>query len=129
MADMQGLFVRSWPAMAMLLAAAGGARSQQAATQTQRVPQFENAKVKVWTSTVMPNSPLTLHRHDHPRVIIALQGGIMSIAEENGPSERHVWETGKSYWLPANPPNTRHADVNVGDKPIVVTVVELKNEK
>jgi hypothetical protein len=31
--------------------------------------------VKVWKSVVLPNQPLTMHRHDHPRVIIALKGG------------------------------------------------------
>ena len=41
-------------------------------SQTQRFPQFENEDVKVWKSVVMPNAPLTMHRHDHPRVIIAL---------------------------------------------------------
>ena len=70
-----------------------------------------------------------MHRHDHPRVIIALQGGTMKIVEQGGASEQHVWETGKAYWLPANPPNTMHADVNAGDKPIEVMVVELKHEK
>jgi hypothetical protein len=89
-------------------------RSQQAATQTQRIPQFENDDVKVWKSVVYPNAPLTMHRHDHPRVIIALSGGTMNIMEESGAKESHAWETGKAYWLPANPPNTMHADVNAG---------------
>ena len=102
--------------------------SQQSATQTQRIPQFENDDVKVWKSVVVPNAPLNMHRHEHPRVIIALNGGTMKIVEQNGPTEQHVWETGKAYWLPANPPNTLHADVNAGDKPIEVMVVELKHE-
>jgi len=100
--------------------------SQQNAAQTQRIPQFENDEVKVWKSIVAPNSPLQLHRHDHPRIITALVGGTMKIAEQDGSSEVHVWETGKSYWLPANPPGKMHTDVNTGDKPIEVTVVELK---
>lgn len=102
--------------------------SQQRATQTQRIPQFENDVVKVWKSVVVPNAPLTMHRHEHPRVIIALHGGTMKIVEQNGPTEQHGWETGKAYWLPANLPNTLHADVNAGDKPIEVMVVELKHE-
>jgi beta-alanine degradation protein BauB len=53
----------------------------------------------------------------------------MKIVEQGGASEQHVWETGKAYWLPANLPNTMHADVNAGDKPIEVMVVELKHEK
>jgi hypothetical protein len=40
-----------------------------------------------------------------------------------------VWETGKAYWLPKNPPGDTHADVNAGDKPIEVMVVEIKNDK
>jgi hypothetical protein len=103
--------------------------SQQSELQTQRFPQFENDDVRVWKSLVLPNAPLTMHRHDHPRVIVALQGGTMKIVEQGGASERHLWETGKAYWLPANPPNTMHADVNAGDKPIEVMVVELKHEK
>lgn len=73
----------------------------------------------------MPNSPLTMHRHDHLRP----SSGTMKIVEQGGASEERVWETGKAYWLPAKPPNTMHADVNVGDKPIEVMVVELEKEK
>jgi hypothetical protein len=113
----------------LVLGLFGIVHSQQKASQTQRYPQFENEDVKVWKSVVMPNAPLTLHRHDHPRVIIALTGGTMNIVEQSGGTEKHVWESGKAYWLPANPPNTMHADVNAGDRPIEVMVVELVHEK
>ena len=93
---------------------------------TQRVPQFENDQVKVWRSTVVPHSPLPLHRHEHPRVIIALTGGTMNIVTQGGATETHQWETGKAYWLPANPPGEMHTDVNAGDKAIEVMVVELQ---
>jgi hypothetical protein len=88
--------------MAFFLGAAAAMYSQQGATQTQRIAQFENEDVKVWKSVILPNAPLT--------------------------TEQHVWETGKAYWLPANPAGTVHADVNAGDKPIEVMVVELKHE-
>jgi hypothetical protein len=107
----------------------GVMRSQQSAPQTQRFPQFENDNVRVWRSLVLPNSPLNMHRHEHGRVIIPLQGGTMNIVQQNGPTESHAWEVGKAYWLPMNPPGTMHADVNAGDKPIEVMVVELKNDK
>jgi len=116
-------------ALVLLFGAFGVLCSQQPGTQTQRSPQFENENVKVWKSVIVPNTPLTMHRHDHGRVIIALQGGTMKILEQSGSSEQHVWETGKAYWLPANAPNTMHTDVNAGDKPIEVMVVELKNDK
>jgi hypothetical protein len=102
-------------------------RSQQSGTQ--RFPQFENEDVKVWKSVVYPDAPLTMHRHDHPRVIIALKGGTMKIVEKSGSSEDHTWETGHAYWLPANPAGTQHADVNAGKDPIEVMVVELEKER
>jgi beta-alanine degradation protein BauB len=107
----------------------GIVRSQEHAAGTQRVVQFENDDVKVWKSIVVPHAPLTMHRHEHGRVIIALRGGTMNIVEQGGGSQAHAWETGKAYWLPANAPNTMHADVNAGDQPIEVMVVELKKDK
>ena len=116
--------------LAVLLAVSPArTHSGQNATRTERAPQFENEEVKVWKSVVYPNEPLVMHRHDHPRVIVALKGGTMEIVDQSGTRESHVWETGKAYWLPANPPNTQHADVNKGDGPIEVMVVELIKEK
>ena len=126
---MKRFSIRHVVMMILVLAAVGVVRSQNGVTQTQRFPQFENENVKVWKSVVMPNAPLTMHRHEHPRVIIALNGGTMKIVDSQGKSEEHVWETGKAYWLPMNPPGTMHADVNAGDKPIEVMVVELEKEQ
>jgi hypothetical protein len=113
--------------LAGLAFSAGIAVAQMA--QTGRVPQFENSAVKVWKSLVLPNNPLPMHRHEHPRVLIALRGGSMKILDDTGKSEVYEWQTGKAYWLDANAPGTRHQDINVGDKPIEVMVVELQNEK
>ncbi|MGO9946587.1 MAG: hypothetical protein ACLPWG_07055 [Steroidobacteraceae bacterium] len=115
-------------ALAGLAFSAGFAVAETLA-RTGRETQFENSAVKVWKSLVLPSNPLPLHRHEHPRVIIALRGGSMKILEESGNSEVQEWQTGKAYWLDANPPGTRHQDINVGDKPIEVMVVELQNEK
>jgi beta-alanine degradation protein BauB len=108
---------------------AAGFALAQTASKTAREPQFENAEVKVWKSVVLPNDPLPLHRHEHPRVIIALAGGTMKILEDSGRSEIHPWQSGKAYWLPSNPPGTLHQDINIGEKPIEVIVVELQNAK
>jgi beta-alanine degradation protein BauB len=115
--------------LAAILLIAANIVTPQPTGVTQRVAQFENDDVKVWKSIVYPNAPLSMHRHDHPRVLIAMVGGTMKIVEQSGASEAHKWDTGKAYWLPANPPNQQHADVNAGDKPMEVMVVELKHEK
>jgi hypothetical protein len=112
---------------ALLLTAIALTPQQQA--QTQRIPQFENDNVKVWRSVVVPNAPLTMHRHDHGRVIIPIVGGTMKIVTQGGASETHQWDTGTAYWLGSNAPNELHADVNAGTKPIEVMVVELKHDE
>lgn len=83
------------------LSALGVLRSQQqAASQTRRIPQFENADVKVWKSIIAPHAPLAMHRHDHGRVLVALKGGTVKIVEQNGKSEEQVWR-------PASPTGCR----------------------
>ena len=122
---MKTLFSRTILALALLLFGTGLLAPQNSL----RVPQFENDEVKVWKTTVMPNAPLALHRHDHARVIIPVVGGTIKIVQESGASETHQWDAGKAYWLPADPPNQLHVDVDGGNKPIEVMVVELKKTK
>jgi hypothetical protein len=111
---------------ALLLTAIALTPQQQ--PQTQRIPQFENDDVKVWRSVVVPNAPLTMHRHEHGRVIIPIQGGTMKIVTQGGSTEDHKWDVGNAYWLGANKPGEMHADVNAGTKTIEVMVVELKQK-
>lgn len=66
---------------AILLGAIFVMHSQQNAALTQRIPQFENDDVKVSKSVVLPSARLAMHRHEHPRVIIALSGGTMKFVE------------------------------------------------
>jgi beta-alanine degradation protein BauB len=113
---------------AMLLIPAAMLTSQQT-NPPQRIPQFENSEVVVWKTTVMPHAPLQMHTHDHPRVIVALQGGTMKIVYADGAPETQQWDTGKAYWLSSEEGKRRHADANQGNKPIEVMVVELKNAK
>ena len=120
------------PAAAILLALTTSvviSQVQLRAPVSERFPQFENDQAKVWKTRIEPHQPLSMHHHDHPRVIIALTGGTVNIVTPDGKSESHVWETGKAYWLPANDPGTVHSDVNAGEKPIEVMVVELQKEK
>ena len=111
---------------ALLLLTTALILTPQNQNQTRRIPQFENDEVKVWKGIVMPNEQLTMHRHEHPRIIIPIVGGTMKIVQKSGGVETHQWESGKAYWLSSDPPGTLHADVNGGDKPIEVIAVELK---
>ena len=115
-------------ALVLLLAPVhpGSAITQRPNPVTRRTPQFENESVRVWRSSIAPHQPLTMHRHENGRVLVALTGGTVKIVKESGESRTVTWESGKAYWLPADPPDERHADLNEGREPIEVMVVELK---
>jgi len=111
--------------------AAGVAVGQQAnASASRREPQFENSEVQVWKSTVMPNQPLALHRHDHGRALVSLNGGTLNVVDGTGKvMDVYKLEAGKAIWLEADKAGTQHADVNPGKTAVEVIVVQLKNDK
>jgi hypothetical protein len=111
--------------------AAGVAVGQQAsASASRREPQFENSEVQVWKSIVMPNQPLALHRHDHGRALISLNGGTLNVVDGDGKvMDVYKLQAGKAMWLDADKAGTQHADVNPGKTPVEVIVVQLKNDK
>ena len=77
----------------------------------------------------MPNQPLALHRHDHGRAAVVLKGGDLDVVDAKGATQQtYKWETGKAYWLDADPAGTQHGDMNRGQEPIEVVIVELKND-
>jgi hypothetical protein len=90
------------------------------------IPQFENAAVTVWKTVLGPHEKIGMHRHEHGRVVVALKGGTLTIPQEDGSARRLVLETGKAYWLDADPPEKLHGDANESDRPIEMMVVELK---
>jgi hypothetical protein len=96
--------------------------------RTRREPQFENDEVKVWKSIIYPNQPLSMHRHEHGRALIALKGGKLNVVDEAGSTvDTYDWETGKAYWLDADPPGKVHGDLYEGQGTIEVIVVEMKD--
>ena len=104
-----------------------GALQQQPSSQTRREPQFENDHVRVWKSIILPNQPLALHRHDHGRTIVALKGGTLDVVDAKGQTiKKMTWETGKAYWLDVDPAGEQHGDLNRGEAPIEVVVVEMR---
>jgi hypothetical protein len=113
------------------IAGAGIVWTQQPARGTsRREAQFENDQVVVWKSIVMPKQPLTLHRHDHGRVLVALTNGRLRVVDKDGKVlDTYNLRAGRAMWLGADPPGQLHADVNDGSRPVEVIVVQLKNDQ
>jgi hypothetical protein len=123
--------IRRFVAVAMCAASFGAgalwAGQQAPASGTRREPQFENDNVRVWKSIILPNQPLALHRHEKGRALIALKGGQLHVVDKDRkPIHTYNWESGKAYWLDADPPGEMHGDLNEGKEPMEVIVVEMK---
>ena len=103
---------------------------QRAQGTSRREPQFENDQVSVWKSTIMPKQPLTLHRHDHGRALVALTNGQLKVVDKNGKVlDTYNLKAGTAMWLGIDPPGQMHADVNDGPRAVQVIVVQLKNDR
>ena len=118
--------IRTLACLAVLSLAGAGAGPAETPRATVRTPQFENESVHVWKTLIAPGQPLTLHRHENGRVIVALTNGTLRIVKESGESKTVTWEKGNAYWLSADPPGEKHGDLNDGPDPIEVMVVEMK---
>ena len=113
------------------VAGAGAMWAQQQVQRTsRREAQFENDQVSVWKSIIMPKQPLTLHRHDHGRVLVALTDGQLKVVDQNGKVlDTYNLKAGRAMWLGVDPPGQLHADVNDARRPVEVVVVQLKNDR
>jgi hypothetical protein len=114
---------------ALSFAAGAGAVVAQQATQqvTRREPQFDAPEASAHKSIIYPKQPLSLHRHDIGRAVVALTDATLDVVDSTGKRiTTYNWQKGKAYWLPADPPGRMHADVNPGTTPIEVIVVQLK---
>jgi quercetin dioxygenase-like cupin family protein len=107
----------------------GALWAQQQQQKSHREPQFENGKMEAHYTLIMPHEPLTLHRHDHGRAIVALTDGVLKVEDKNGKvMDTYNWKKNHAYWLDKDPPGQVHADVNDTNKPIEVMVVELRGD-
>jgi quercetin dioxygenase-like cupin family protein len=114
---------------AVCFALGAGAMWAQQQVASGRVPQFENDQLRVWKTTLAPHAPLTLHRHDHGRALVALTDGQLRVKDKNGKIlNEYNLKRGTAIWLGVDPPGQMHTDANDGDKPIEVIVVQLQQD-
>lgn len=97
-------------------------------TVTHRTQLFTNEKVKVYSAVIYPGAKQTLsmHRHDNPRVLVALTDGILKITNDKGQSHELALKKDQAYYLKSDPTDEKHQDENVSTHPIKVMVIELQ---
>lgn len=103
--------------------------SYSASTKTHRVPEFSNDKVNVWQTTIYPGSAqvLSMHRHEHNRVVVAFDDGELKIKNDKGDVHYLKLTKNKAYYLQKDVPGELHSDENISHHPIKVLVVELND--
>ncbi len=97
-------------------------------TMTQRISQIENDRVNVWKTIIYPTkkAQLTMHRHDHDRVVVALTNGLLKVTNNKKQVHYLKFEKGMSYYLKKDPRGVLHVDENMSEHVVSVIVIELK---
>jgi hypothetical protein len=93
---------------------------------TSRQQYFENTDAKVWSTTICPEQHLKFHTHLHARVLIPGSDGALKVLYKNKPSVFVHLKKGVPAYLDKEEGIYPHQDINVGIKPLSVTVIELK---
>jgi quercetin dioxygenase-like cupin family protein len=85
---------------------------------------FENETIRVWEIVLEPGERQPAHRHDHPYVVITIEGSSNVIETASG-ERREVEEATGGVVFRA--PGEVHTLTNVGDRRYVNRLVELKH--
>lgn len=95
--------------------------------ETHRTPLLSNEEVRIWKTVIYPNKNQTLamHRHEHNRVVVALDNGKLKIKDNTGKVHYLELKKNQAYYLTKDVPGALHTDENVSKKPIEVVVIEL----
>lgn len=97
--------------------------------ETMRTMQLSNDHVSVWKTIIYPAKEgiLPMHRHDNPRLLVALTDGVLRVTTDQGQSHDLILKKNTAYYLDADQSKELHQDENLGKEPIEVMVIELKS--
>lgn len=98
------------------------------AATTKRTSQISNSRVSVWKTDIYPTAKaqLTMHRHEHDRVVVALTDGLLKVTNNKKQVHYLKLKKGMSYYLKKDPEGELHVDENMTKHPVFVIVIELK---
>lgn len=84
--------------------------------------EFENDRVRILRGTYAPGAKAAMHEHPDA-VVIQVTGGHLMMTLANGEAGDAEVVAGNAGWSDA----TMHEVTNVGDEPLEVIIVELKD--
>lgn len=94
-----------------------------------RTPQLANDDVTVWQTVIPPGGKqkLSMHRHEHNRVVVPLTDGELKVTNDRGESHMLQLKKNQAVYLAKDIPNEMHNDENISHHPIKVLVIELNH--
>lgn len=113
----------------MLIVFSSSVYAKDASCATQRKVFIDQDDVKVWRTTICPNERLAFHTHDHARIAISNVSGILEVISQDGGVKRIEFTKGVPVYLSLEQGQSPHQDVNVGQYPMDITIVELLSHK
>ena len=102
-----------------------------APSATLRTPLITNDQVNVWRTVIYPGTrqSLTMHRHEHNRVIVALTDGTLKIKNQHGETHYLTLQAEHAYYLSRDIPGELHTDENISKHLIKLIVLEMNDAK
>ena len=101
--------------------------AQSSVCETKRKIFIDNPQTKVWQTIICPNQPLEYHMHRNARVVTATNSVTLLVKYKSGKQQTIKLKANTPTFLSKKQGLELHQDVNLSEKPIKVTVVELKN--
>lgn len=91
--------------------------------------EIDNDFVHVAKAKIMPYEELGLHYDEHPQVVVAIQGGIITRLEADGTTTNVTFPTGTPVFRESEPSSKMHRSVNQSSEPIELMIIQLKPNK
>lgn len=88
--------------------------------------QFENDQICISRIMIAPKEEIGLHRDALQKIVIGMQGGVITRIESDGREVDVEFPTGKSVYRPIDPEGALHRSLNKSDFPIEIIVIEMK---
>lgn len=97
-----------------------------ATCETKREIFIENSTTRVWKTTICPKHRLPFHSHQFARVIISDNDGALQVIYRSGKKEILKLEKETPLFLSVKQGREPHQDVNIGKKPLQLTLIEFR---
>jgi quercetin dioxygenase-like cupin family protein len=88
--------------------------------------EVDNEEFSIVKVVIFPHEEVGDHRDDYPKIVIAIQGGVLTRLAPDGEERDIAFPTGVAVYRPVDPPGEMHRVVNRSDETIELLLIRLK---